>query len=79
MRSPNEPRCKPWTCGTGSGASICGIAGTSILGGGGGGGTGGLNCEPPGGMNCAEAVVTAISAHSTAPIKIDDLFIDPMS
>jgi len=79
MRSPNEPRCNPWTFGTGSVASIFGIAGTSIFGGGGGGGSGGLNCEPPGGMDCANAVFTAISAHSTAATGIDDLFIEPMS
>ena len=79
MRSPNEPRCEPWTCGSGSGASIFGIAGTSILGGGGGAGGGGLNCDPPGGMNCAEAVLAATSAHRTAPIRIDDRFIDRMS
>jgi hypothetical protein len=40
------------------------MTGTSILGGGGGGGSGGLSCELPGGMNCAEATPGANSAHA---------------
>lgn len=76
MRSLNEPRCKPWTRGGTGGASIFGITGTSIFGTAGGGGSGGLYCEPPGGMNCccAEAELAATSANITAPRRIDDRF-----
>jgi hypothetical protein len=75
MRSLNEPCGEKATEGCDGGASICGIAGTSILGGGGGAGSGGLSGEVPGAMNCAEAV-PAISAHITAPRMMDDSFMD---
>ena len=64
MRSLNEPRGDTATEGCDGGASICGIAGTSILGGGSGGGSGGLSGELPGGMNCAEAVAGASSTEA---------------
>jgi len=77
MRSLNDPRGAIWTLGCDGGAPICGIAGTSILGGGGGGGIGGLNCEPPGGMTCATAP-PATSVHITAQLRIDNRFISDM-
>ena len=64
MRSLNEPRGETATEGCDGGASICGIAGTSILGGGSGGGSGGLSGEVPGAMNCAEAVPGASSTDA---------------
>ena len=65
MRSLNEPRGETAIEGCDGGASICGIAGTSIFGGGSGAGSGGLNCEPPGGINCcAEAVPGASSTKA---------------
>ena len=47
------------------------MAGTSIFGGGGGAGGGGLNCELPGGRNCANAL-PALSAKMTTPQYIKD-------
>src|SRR5216684_3447041 len=61
------------------GASSCGIAGTSILGGGGGAGGGGLNCEAPGSNVCAGAAFAATSASVNAQIKIDRRFMRGMS
>ena len=78
MRSPNEGRgagAKDWLVG----ASICGITGASIFGGGGGGGNGGLNCDPPGGMNCAEAAFANTSAAKTAEMMTDPGFMADMS
>ena len=77
MRSPNErggTGCTVWR----GGASSCGIAGASILGGGGGGGKGGLNGDPPGGMICAEAALPKISAAVTVQIMIDSCFTGDM-
>ncbi len=78
MRSPNDPRGANWTRGCDGGASIFGIAGTSIRGGGGGSGSGGFSAEPPGGMNCALALPAA-SAEITVQVRIDNRFIGEMS
>ena len=79
IRSLKEPRPDGWTVGCDGGASSCGIAGTSILGGGGGAGGGGLNCEAPGSSVCAGAAFGAISANVNAQIKIDGCFMKGMS
>jgi hypothetical protein len=79
MRSLNEPRREICALGCDGGASICGIAGTSILGGGGGAGGGGLNCDPPGASICAEAAFATTSATTIAQTKIDTGFMKPMS
>ena len=80
MRSENEPRCEGWTRGCDGGASIRGMAGTSIFGPGGGGGGGGLNWDVPGGIICcAQAALPAASAQITAQIVIDRCFMRGMS
>ena len=55
------------------------MTGASIFGGGGGGGSGGLNCDPPGGMNCAEAALANTSVAKTAEMMNDAGFIGDMS
>jgi len=79
IRSLKEPRGFDCTRGCDGGASICGITGTSILGGGGGGGGGGLNRDAPGGRICADATSPTISTKVIAQIKIDNSFIESMS
>jgi len=76
IRSLNEPRGETFTRGSGSGASICGTTGTSILGGGGGGGGGGLNCEPPGGSNWADAPAPIASANTIAQTRVGKRWTD---
>ena len=78
MRSPNErggTDCTVWR----GGASSCGIAGTSILGGGGGAGGGGLNCEAPGSNVCAGAAFATTCVNVNAQIRIDRRFMKGMS
>ena len=55
------------------------MTGASIFGGGSGGGSGGLNCDPPGGMMiCAEAALPKISATVTAQTMIDKCLMGDM-
>ena len=46
---------------------------------GGGGGGSGLNCDPPGGMICADAALPAASAAATTQTKSDIRFMEEMS
>jgi hypothetical protein len=79
IRSLNEPRGEASTLGGDGSASICGTVGTSIFGGGGGAGGGGLNCDAPGGRNCADAISPAPSVKAITHIKIVKRFMDMMS
>jgi hypothetical protein len=78
MRSLKEGRGADRALGRDA-TPICGIAGTSILGDGGGGGGGGLNCDPPGGMSCADATFAAANAAATTQTKSDIRFMEEMS
>jgi hypothetical protein len=81
IRSPKEPRPDGWTAGCDGGASICGTTGTSILGGGNAAGGGGLNCDAPGGSNCADTTfpVTSGKAMQTQNVTIDIRLMSGMS